>query len=83
MSKGLKELYDRLTSLANLAESLAFAIRANAERIIEKDTLYGEEGDLCGCGHLYCYHCEEDKVDGTVAGCQVQQCDCKKVWRGK
>lgn len=47
-----------------------------------KTVLYGEEGDTCPhCGHLYCYHCDDDPDDGTVAGCQIQDCTCRLIWK--
>lgn len=45
--------------------------------------VYGDEGDVCDCGHLYCYHLADDSTDGTIAGCQIVGCGCKKVWKGE
>lgn len=44
-----------------------------------KKFLYGNEGDACSCGHLYCYHLDDDEIDSTIAGCQ--KCNCLNVWK--
>lgn len=50
---------------------------------VEAEPLHGEEGSACDdCWHLFCYHCHEDSTDGTVAGCQVKGCKCKRIWEG-
>ena len=48
-----------------------------------KGIIYGNEGDVCNCGHMLCYHLIEDGTDGTIQGCQIRGCDCKNTWLEK
>lgn len=50
----------------------------------ESNKLYGDEGTSCDdCWHLCCYHCDDDPLDGTIAGCQMKGCKCTKVYAGE
>ena len=43
--------------------------------------MLGEEEDLCDCGHMYCYHCDDDLAADGMPGCMVAGCECPNTWQ--
>ena len=73
------KLEESWTGQYTIVSSLDEIINQLYHQPMEPLVMYGEDGDVCDCGHLYCYHCCDDPEDGTVAGCQVTGCTCKNT----